>query len=71
MSVEWYKKIQMFSDKITNEQKQNRKTLQDAMETENFVWYPGEWWHYCWGDRMWAVYTNQTECYYGPIYLSL
>ncbi|MCX6752984.1 MAG: D-alanyl-D-alanine carboxypeptidase family protein [Candidatus Nomurabacteria bacterium] len=68
-SIEDKIKFPMLSDKITEEQKKNRKILRDVMETENFVWYPGEWWHYCWGDRMWAVYTNQTECYYGPIEL--
>ncbi len=71
MSADWYKKFQMFSDEITDEQKVNRTILRDAMETENFVWYPGEWWHYCWGDRMWAVYSNQTECFYGPAYLPI
>lgn len=69
MSAKWYKKFQMLSLEITDEQKANRKILRDAMETEDFVWYPGEWWHYCWGDRMWAVYSNQTECFYGPVYL--
>lgn len=66
MGVEWYEKFKMFSNKITEEQKTNRKILREAMETENFVWYPGEWWHYCWGDRMWAVYSKKTECFYGP-----
>lgn len=69
-----YKKFPMFPNsffqkRITKEQELNRKILRDAMETEDFVWYPGEWWHYCWGDRMWAVYTNQTECVYGSIEL--
>lgn len=67
LNFEWYKKFQMLSDEITNGQKVNRKILRDAMETEDFVWYPGEWWHYCYGDRMWAVYSNQTECFYGSI----
>lgn len=69
MSAEWYKKFQMLSDEITDDQKVNRKILRDAMETEDFVWYPDEWWHYCWGDRMWAVYSNQTECFYGSVEL--
>jgi D-alanyl-D-alanine dipeptidase len=64
----WHKKFPMLSEEITDEQKANRKILRDAMETEDFVWYPGEWWHYCWGDRMWAVYSNQQECCYGPVY---
>jgi D-alanyl-D-alanine dipeptidase len=70
MSADWYIKFQMLSNEITDVQKQNRKILRDAMETEDFVWYPGEWWHYCWGDRMWAVYSGQSECIYGPIELS-
>lgn len=69
MSNEWYKKFQMLSDEISDKQKLNRKILRDAMETQDFVWYPGEWWHYCWGDRMWAVYSSQKECFYGPIEL--
>lgn len=69
MSVEWYRKFQMLSTEVTEEQKINRKILRDTMETQDFVWYPGEWWHYCYGDRMWAVYTNQTQCIYGPIEL--
>lgn len=67
IDVSFYCKFKMFSNEITDEQKANRKILRDAMESEDFVWYPNEWWHYCYGDRMWAVYSNQTECFYGPI----
>jgi D-alanyl-D-alanine dipeptidase len=59
--------VEMFSELITDEQKQNRTILRESMESVGFVWYPGEWWHYCYGDRMWAVYTGQKECIYGPI----
>lgn len=62
-----YSKTQMFSNEITDTQKQNRKVLREAMEKAGFIWYPGEWWHYCYGDRMWAVYTRQEKCFYGPI----
>lgn len=71
MSADWHKKFRMLSDEISSEQKVNRKILRDAMEIQDFVWYPGEWWHYCWGDRMWVAYSNQTECFYGPAYLSM
>lgn len=60
-------KIQMFSTKISFEQNNHRQILRNAMEREDFVWYPGEWWHYCYGDRMWAVYTQQKQCFYGSI----
>lgn len=69
MSADYYKKFQMLSNDISNKQKKNRKILREAMEIAGFVWYPGEWWHYCWGDRMWAVYSGNTECYYGSIEL--
>lgn len=59
--------VEMFSEKITDQQKHNRSILREAMEKVGFVWYPGEWWHYCYGDRMWAVYTNRNECMYGSI----
>jgi len=59
----------MLASGINSIQTANRELLRNAMETEDFVWYPGEWWHYCWGDRMWAVYTHQKECVYGPAYL--
>jgi D-alanyl-D-alanine dipeptidase len=61
------KKCPMFADDLTDEQKQNRKLLRNRMESVGFVWYPGEWWHYCYGDRMWALYTGQKKCFYGPI----
>jgi D-alanyl-D-alanine dipeptidase len=67
MDEEYYSKFPMFSEDITEEQKENRKMLREAMESQDFVWYPGEWWHYSYGDRMWAVYTEQKECFYGPI----
>lgn len=56
-----------FFNRLTKQQKENRKLLREAMEKEDFVWYPGEWWHYCYGDRMWAVYTKQEKCFYGPV----
>lgn len=61
------KKCPMFSNLITQEQKENRKILRTVMESAGFVWYPGEWWHYCYGDRMWAVYTGRTDCFYGAV----
>ena len=61
------KLVEMFSELINEEQKRNRTILREVMESVGFVWYPGEWWHFCYGDRMWAVYTERKECFYGPI----
>ena len=59
--------VEMFSELITQDQAENRKILREAMEKAGFVWYPGEWWHYCYGDRMWAVYSGRKEFFYGPV----
>lgn len=62
------KKCPMFAVDLTDEQKQNRKLLRNRMESVGFVWYPGEWWHYCYGDRMWALYSGRKKCFYGLIH---
>jgi D-alanyl-D-alanine dipeptidase len=60
-------KVHTFSKKITEKQKENRSILYKAMTEAGFVNYPLEWWHYCYGDRMWAAYTEKSEAFYGPI----
>lgn len=68
-SIEIQSKYPMECSGLSTPQIENRKILRDAMVKTGFVWYPGEWWHYCYGDRMWAVYTERKECFYGPVYL--
>ncbi len=60
-------RVSTHSNLITDKQKENRKILYDAMTKAGFVNYPLEWWHYSYGDRTWAAYTKQKECFYGRI----
>jgi D-alanyl-D-alanine dipeptidase len=60
-------KVNTYSRSITEKQKENRKVLYDAMTKAGFVNYPMEWWHYSYGDRMWAAYKGKDECFYGRI----
>ncbi len=60
-------KVSMFSKYCTKEEKNNRKILRKAMLKSGFYYYPGEWWHYSYGDRMWAAYTGNTFAIYGSI----
>ncbi|MDO8589772.1 MAG: M15 family metallopeptidase [bacterium] len=60
-------KVHTENNLITDEQRKNRKILYDAMTKAGFVNYPLEWWHYSYGDRMWAAYSRREECFYGPI----
>lgn len=43
---------------LTKQQSKNRQLLKKTMETVGFVNYPNEWWHYSFGDFLWAQLTN-------------
>ena len=45
----------------------NRDMLVRAMTSAGFVNYPGEWWHYSYGDRAWACYSGKSEAMYGSV----
>ena len=52
---------------ITKEQKKNRQILLTAMKCAGFVNYPGEWWHFCYGDKMWAAYSRVPYAIYDVV----
>lgn len=56
-----------YSKELTEEQYKNRQYLLDNMKKLDFVNFPTEWWHYCYGDQMWAAYKGKKECFYGYI----
>ncbi|WP_030841448.1 M15 family metallopeptidase [Streptomyces sp. NRRL S-475] len=47
----------------------NRATLGDALSTAGLINYGTEWWHWSFGDRYWALQTQQPAALYGPIEL--
>ncbi|MBI3634036.1 MAG: D-alanyl-D-alanine carboxypeptidase family protein [Candidatus Yonathbacteria bacterium] len=58
--------VAMHSKTATLTQRQNRKFLREVMFSVGFTYYPGEWWHFSFGDRMWAAYTGNKFALYGP-----
>lgn len=51
---------------LTNEQKNNRKMLKGFMKAHNFVNLPGQWWHFSYGDKIWAAYKGKRNgAFYG------
>lgn len=52
---------------ITEKQLQNRITLHDAMVSQGFAPFYGEWWHFSYGDREWAAFYNREAALYGAI----
>lgn len=59
--------IHTFSTEVSEEIHQNRMLLLSVLTKVGFVNYPKEWWHFCYGDRMWAAYTNKKCAVYGEV----
>ena len=51
-----------FSDQ---EAQANRRLLHWLMTEEGFAGHPEEWWHFSWGDQLWAALTNAPAAHYG------
>ncbi|MGD0189826.1 MAG: M15 family metallopeptidase [Rhizomicrobium sp.] len=52
-----------FSD---NEARANRRLLHWAMSKQGFSGHAEEWWHFSWGDQMWAAVNGEKAACYGP-----
>jgi len=52
---------------LTDEQRKNRQILTDAMTQAGFVNYPKEWWHWSYGDKLWAYLTQEDYAIYGLV----
>lgn len=59
-----------YSKELSEEQARNRKYLFDKMKELDFINYPTEWWHFSYGDKMWAAYKGLKSCFYGYIDLN-
>jgi D-alanyl-D-alanine dipeptidase len=51
-----------FSDE---EARANRRLLHWIMAEEEFIGHPDEWWHFSWGDQMWARLCGEKAAHYG------
>jgi D-alanyl-D-alanine dipeptidase len=51
-----------FSDE---EARANRRLLHWVMTEEGFAGHPDEWWHFSWGDQLWAAITGAPAAVYG------
>lgn len=49
---------------LTKEQKENRKYLNKLMKSQGFVKNPNQWWHFSYGDKMWAAYKGKKSGFY-------
>ena len=47
--------------------RKNRDMLVTAMHAVGMINYPDEWWHFSYGDRLWAEVTNRDKAFFAPI----
>jgi D-alanyl-D-alanine dipeptidase len=68
---DWYKVdpdiCKTHAKNISGEAFKNRMMLLEIMLDLGFVNYPNEWWHFSYGDRLWAALTNENQAIYGAI----
>lgn len=58
--------IKTFAD-VSREQLENRTMLHNAMVSQGFAPFYGEWWHFSYGDREWAAFYNKKTALYSAI----
>ena len=63
--LEFTAKTPTWSKELSYCQKRNRFILYNAMIQAGFVNYPLEWWHFCYGDKMYAAYKFKKKAFYG------
>ncbi|MBE6452929.1 MAG: hypothetical protein E7012_05535 [Alphaproteobacteria bacterium] len=52
---------------ISPQARNNRQILKKALSDVGFVNYPSEWWHYSFGDRLWAKLTGSPIAIFGKL----
>jgi D-alanyl-D-alanine dipeptidase len=48
------------------EARSNRRLLYWLMTEGGFASNPNEWWHFSWGDQMWARLSGAEAAFFGP-----
>ena len=63
--VYWTLAMPTYSKHATPRAAKNRQLLVDVMTSVGFSNYPGEWWHYSYGESAWALRTGAPFAVYG------
>jgi D-alanyl-D-alanine dipeptidase len=54
-------------DGLSETARANRRLLIEALSAAGLTNYPGEWWHWSFGEPGWAVRTEAPHAIYGPV----
>lgn len=64
---EFNEKTQTRNARLSPEEAHLRVVLKTALESEGVINYPDEWWHFSYGDRLWAEVTQRNAAFFAPI----
>ncbi len=53
------------TDALSQMYHERRQWLHTTMQAAGFVRHPNEWWHFAWGDRLWAYTVGAGAAVYG------
>ena len=53
------------NDEADQEARHNRRILFNAMKTAGFTNLPSEWWHFDFGNQLWAYHSGAQQAVYG------
>lgn len=67
MVAEYNQKTKNTNKFLSEEARKNRKLLNKVMTSAGFKNFPGEWWHFSYGDKLWSAYSARKSCFYGPV----
>ena len=63
--ADYFEKADVTVSPETEEIRRNRRILYEAMQKAGFTGISSEWWHFDYGDRLWAQHTGQPVIYGG------
>jgi zinc D-Ala-D-Ala dipeptidase len=62
-----FEQLAMHAFSLSDEEaRANRRLLHWLMTEEGFAGHPDEWWHFSWGDQLWAALIGAPTAHYGP-----
>ena len=59
--------LTMTASPVSKHSRKNRNILISTLAQYELVNYPNEWWHFSYGDRLWAEITGKTKAFFEPI----
>ncbi len=66
-AIQTFGPITMTDASVSGAVQERRDLLVETLTTQGLVNYPAEWWHFSYGDRLWAEVTGRTKAFYAPI----